>query len=978
MPRTNQARRTEEKIGYYQTLMNKISDNRGNAHKESIGKLIELMQRRVSDLDNNLGAYTQKEYAGLLKAQLKEVVSTYEDLEKEYGKGMVPEEAGMPPQVIEGIRFMINGLGKDWGPEELGVLAFLGETKAQIEKNKDILSEDEFKRKYQKTGRELSDLITKCTLDPAEDRNEKIRFAEEIYEFASMHETDGSLYDQSRLRVHFAEDSQPEANDIVDPYNMRGFTRADQMENIMEDLDAVDGTFQHSSPNFRELRKRLEELNALARKHPDEMTREELDEYLAKADEVKAAAKKYLDGKNAEIRQYRRNHDNEDPVLKDITKKRMNFAMELEDRINLHLNHSEKVFEEDTSLDPKAHSLALLARRMREEVNYRKKNLPAKPIDAENLFLQSVYRSMYLESLRARYLTEADFNERGLEYSLDKEKIEIGAETIKSYFKHYNLERNLIKNINDKIRLNNTDYGREFIDSEIHRGMEKLNRTEEDPLFTAKDEIMNTFAYRNVDEDEYDEEIEDGKTGFGRYLSYFDRDENGYSEIEYLERKLGITKSEEERLRDLGEEAEADKEAVLTESNRQLVYLELPSEQITEEAAGKYVSRYMMNLYYDNKKNNGEIMFDGDADESFEGDADEKAELLKNAVDKMVKYMDLSGMTGSELQSFLLAGARNGMIEEMEKNAEAYVEATLAQKNHLQVSKETAERAKDYTDLIRQGEKNKAEEEAEEKFFKQPGLVVLKTDWIPDSEGSFELSVGDLLKKEEKIRRKLIDEIKKDREIINNDQKKEFENINNVVDEKDVDKMKEALVSSACRTLFIEMLKEKYVEKEEYYDNGELRTATKQINEKKFRQALSLGMKDKTNMQEFTDLMKTSFGKKFTANLEEMIQKNGELSNQDILKARDKALTEDFMEAFPSYFSQEAFNKGEKKDDRVKMEELRNLTYKLGSHCMDKIKNEDFGLTREERGKIRKWSFNTDFTKQAEKHNAPVVNGPKF
>ena len=970
MPRTNQARRTEEKIQYYQTLMNKISDNRGNAHKESIRNLIELMQRRVTDLDNNLGAYTQKEYAGLLKAQLKEVVKTYEDLEKEYGKGMVPEEAGMPPQVIEGIRFMINGLGKDWGPEELGVLAFLGETKAQIEKNKDILSEEEFKRKYQKTERELSDLITKCTLYPVEDRNEKIRFAEEIYEFSSMHESDGSLYDKSRLRVYFNEDSQPEAGDIVDPYNMRGSTRADQMENIMEDLDAVDGTFQHSSPNFRELRKKIEELNALAKKHPGEMTREEQDAYLAKADEVKAAAKKYLDGKKEEIRQYRRNHDNEDPVLKDITKKRMNFAMELEDRINLHLNHSEKVFEEDTSLDPKAHSLALLARRMREEVNYRKKNLPAKPIDAENLFLQSVYRSMYLESLRARYLTEHDFNERGLEYSLDKERIEIGAETIKSYFKHYNLERDLVKDINDRIRLNNTDYGREFIDSEIRKGMEKLNRTEEDPLFTAKDEIMNTFAYRNVDEDEYDEEIEDGKTGFGRYLSYFDRDENGYSEIEYLERKLGITKSEEERLRDLGEEAEADKEAVLTESNRQLVYLDLPSEQITEEAAGKYVSRYMMNLYYDNKKNNGEILFDGDADE--------KAELLKNAVDKMVKYMDLSGMTGSELQSFLLAGARNGMIEEMEKNAEAYVEATLAQKNHLQVSKETAERAKDYTDLIGQGDKNKAAEEEEEKFFKQPGLVVLKTDWIPDSEENIGMAVSDFLKKEERIRRKLIDEIKKDREIINNDQKKEFENINNVVDEKDVDKMKEALVSSACRTLFVEMLKEKYVEKEEYYDNGEFRTATKQMNEKKFRQALSLGMKDKTIMQEFTDLMKTSFGKKFTANLEEMIQKNGELSNQDILKARDKALTEDFMEAFPSHFSPEAFNKGEKKDDRVKMEELRNLTYKLGSHCMDKIKNEDFGLTNEERGKIRKWSFKTDYEKKP-RQSAPLIDArPKI
>ena len=137
-------------------------------------------------------------------------------------------------------------------------------------------------------------------------------------------------------------------------------------------------------------------------------------------------------------------------------------------------------------------------------------------------------------------------------------------------------------------------------------------------------------------------------------------------------------------------------------------------------------------------------------------------------------------------------------------------------------------------------------------------------------------------------------------------------------------------------------------------------------------------MKDKTIMQEFTDLMKTSFGKKFTANLEEMIQKNGELSNQNILTARDKALTEDFREAFPSHFSPEAFNKGEKKDDRVKMEELRNLTYKLGSHCMDKIKNEDFGLTREERGKIRKWSFKTDYEKKP-RQSAPLIDArPKI
>ena len=123
------------------------------------------------------------------------------------------------------------------------------------------------------------------------------------------------------------------ADNLLDPYGMKGLSKADQLKDFMDDLNAVDGTFQRSSTNFKELRARLEELNELAKKYPEKMNEEQLVEYLTKIEEVKAAGKKYLAGKKEEERLYKEAHNGEELPRKDITKRRIGFVTELESRL---------------------------------------------------------------------------------------------------------------------------------------------------------------------------------------------------------------------------------------------------------------------------------------------------------------------------------------------------------------------------------------------------------------------------------------------------------------------------------------------------------------------------------------------------------------------------------------------------------------------------------------------------------------------
>jgi len=351
-----------------------------NKHYDNVKNLYDLEFKRQKDIDNNLAKYNEKQYLSEYKKALQNLIQDHDAIvefhkknkDKEYTDALNNELSELTEvnseylrehltSVKSGLKAQIIAIDHGWGADELGIIGTLGQIKGEIELQERFLREkkedyakmqdgpqkEEAKAKIEATERkintfkeEFNPLYEECiNADVTNNRQLKVDITNKITGFVNNHRKHICMYDISNSK-RYVYGTDVSADSVLDPYGMKGLSKADQLKDFMDDLNAVDGTFQKSSANFKELRKRLEELNELAKKYPEKMNEEQLEEYLTKVEEVKAAGKKYLAGKKEEERLYKEAHNGEELPRKDITKRRIGFVTELESRLGLHMEHA--------------------------------------------------------------------------------------------------------------------------------------------------------------------------------------------------------------------------------------------------------------------------------------------------------------------------------------------------------------------------------------------------------------------------------------------------------------------------------------------------------------------------------------------------------------------------------------------------------------------------------------------------------------
>ena len=1018
-----------------------------NNYYHGLRKIIEVQYKRQKDIDNHLGEMNEKKFLEEYKQALLQTVNAYEETVRLHKSKL--DDNGNPKEfadflqnplseitdvnpgemrahnssAIAGLKAQIRAIDLGWGADETGIFGFLGETEREIEIEKiklaraksamESMEEGPQKQKNQRDieknekslsllEEEYKKLREECwDVDVKGRRDLKIEITSKIKDFAERHRREAGIFDATGKQNYYTS-AHMTADNVLNPYEMSGLNKADQLKGIMDDLDDVDGTFQKSSENFKTLRKRLEELNALAKKYRGEMNREQMDEYLKKADEVKAARDTYLAGKKREEDLYAASHNGEKPERKPITTKRIGFAMGLEKRLNIHLENATSRFKEDVSCNPEEHAMALLSRRMRSEENYRNANVPSKSINQNHEFVKSVYRSLYLEQVYTRLRLEDDFTAEDMEMELSPKKIEAGAERLQQTFDDLGLSEHILNDINLRIKVKSNDFGfgKEFIQTELKQEM--LYAFRDNKAGTGA--LINSFGFYDMQPEFDDIPDPDESYGFGRHFpEYYDKDPvTGVSRLAELESKLGIREEDTltaydkqkkenvtdlkkedykliftkdgymEKLHDylkhtLGDQADYTEDghieikqgelekvdntlveltntynAVLNLEYQKLLndhfdkWTEANSKQFSDQyrfnfgSLPGYIGSWMLKEFENNGAASQETIQLKDVvtarkdslhggmsiDELFSvsgrklteneklllkieeeevnepnlrrytfqyglneykasfGDHivpdEEKDRLMEKAMSEFADDMDLSGMTGKELKEFLPIFGKSDTFRDFLANASAAADAAL--KRPLDDAAKL--KANEYKNYV---EDRKARQDAikAEKEFKEKNVNLESVQPIKPGEEPEEV-LKHMIRKEEIKRSDLIKDLK------NNENSMQT---------------KKQIVSSACRSLYMEMLKQKYPTNPVLLDENQV-----EENNANLRKALALGFRDKRNAETFTKILSTQgFSEHFQTELFEIATKKGSLSHQDIIQARDHALIKALSEAVPEF-----------------------------------------------------------------------------
>ena len=850
--------------------------NQLNKYFHSMRKVVELEYKRQKDLDNNLATVNEKQYLKEYKAALNELVQAYDTLvemhEARKGnefKGPLQnnlsditgvDKSGYREHIgaaIAGLKDEMIAIEKGWGADELGIISFLGQTQGEITIQEEILADDKVKLAGMKDGPDKDKLKRKI-----EQNEEKIRTFKE--EFDPLYDecigadvtnnrplkveiTKKLMAFSDKYRGHLCMYNAPgkgdpissidmAADNVLDPYGMKGLSKADQLKDFMDDLNAVDGTFQRSSTNFKELRARLEELNELAKKYPEKMNEEQLVEYLTKIEEVKAAGKTYLAGKKEEERLYKESHNGAELPRKDITKRRIGFVTELESRLGCHMEASfsnEVTIPEDLSQDKRT-ILSVINDGKITDVQVR---------DYVKAYIMTEYKKVN------------NVKDQNMSASVEVllERLNLSFETGKELKEYLILgtQSGVIKEL--------------AAEAEAPAEMNSLKVLRYDMEVKRVNYVLDQFTH-------YDKEtlVLDGNDGIGEVSAEARKDI--YDKLNALKNYLeSVSETQEIDYNTYFNLKENAKNALRLEQHDRL--------NILSNILVGYVFENHINLL-----------------ENMNPDAEYKAILTRlgqfdqKRLNAEKEYFKTGYFQGETLHDELLE-IKNSLDayfsnRPMNEVSQALMEEINNDLTNLKCFGEYTEEKNKITTLYIDAMKLHEEEKADEAKLKQGKMIDLKTDTV--------LKSGD--NPVETLKKMMADEAKRRKDLIAD------------LDQND---KKEAafskIISSACRSLYMEMLMNRY--------GKDVKPEDRANNDKKLRYAISHGFKDKENMKQFAEMLFVGkFGTYFKQGLKDRIKEKNTLDHEDILYARNNAIWKEYSEAMPDYKKEE---KVEKKRNRV-------------------------------------------------------------
>ena len=117
-----------------------------------------------------------------------------------------------------------------------------GEKRTDLENKYNALKQqvDDFEKDFNDLHNEIADA------EVHNDRLLKVQLTKKVVDFTNKYKGHVCLYDYTgeKKKVYIPSFA---ADNILDPYGMKGLSRPDQLKDIMDDLNEVDGTFQKSS-----------------------------------------------------------------------------------------------------------------------------------------------------------------------------------------------------------------------------------------------------------------------------------------------------------------------------------------------------------------------------------------------------------------------------------------------------------------------------------------------------------------------------------------------------------------------------------------------------------------------------------------------------------------------------------------------------------------------------------------------------------
>ena len=221
---------------------------------------------------------------------------------------------------------------------------------------------------------------------------------------------------------------------LTDPYDFNGKTRLQQAQAMLKTLKDVN-TWGRSSDNFEKLKNKVEKLVELAGKLPENMSKEQFQEYERQNEEVIKKAYTYINGKNKQQSDYKAAHNGDEMPISEYTARRINAVRRLLSMARTHISIASEGHTKEYTGTPHERAMALYERRTREEARRRTNMLGSRYMGASegkeiyDLTREafSFSKSVYIEKMKERYELDPAFTAQDFSDSLLLSRIYAGA-----------------------------------------------------------------------------------------------------------------------------------------------------------------------------------------------------------------------------------------------------------------------------------------------------------------------------------------------------------------------------------------------------------------------------------------------------------------------------------------------------------------------------------------------------------------------
>ena len=216
---------------------------------------------------------------------------------------------------------------------------------------------------------------------------------------------------------------------IQDPLDYQKMSPLEQTRDMFSSLDRVD-KWLRSSKNFGDLKDGVEKLAKYVETHPN-MTEEQFRAYEKQTRQVRKLIKNYLDGKNAEAVNFRRQNPGHEITRSEYTSRRINAVEQLSDKLDAHLEKISGAFTKEYTGNAAERAMAKYERITKEQEEERLRLMssmkhylnrkiadgPYKPVR------RSFYKSVYVERMKERFEHDPSFSAYDFAASLEPDKI---------------------------------------------------------------------------------------------------------------------------------------------------------------------------------------------------------------------------------------------------------------------------------------------------------------------------------------------------------------------------------------------------------------------------------------------------------------------------------------------------------------------------------------------------------------------------